>query len=69
VFQSLSSNGSRRLLFVHHVARRLGVSCRTVRWWARTGQIPAFRLHVKVWAFYEGDVLAFAARRDADRAA
>lgn len=32
-----------RALLVHHVARRLGVSGRTVRWWAQNGLIKAFK--------------------------
>jgi excisionase family DNA binding protein len=54
---------------VHHVARRLSVSQRTVRWWAGTGRIPAFKLGVKIWAFYEADVEAFRVKRDTERAA
>jgi predicted site-specific integrase-resolvase len=63
------TNGSVRPLLTHHVARRLNVARRTVRWWARTGQIGAFRLKVKVWAFNPVDVEAFAAKRHAGKAA
>ena len=46
-------------LHVHQVALRLGVSERTVRWWAQTGQLPASRLGVKLWAFDQHDVVEF----------
>ena len=51
-------------LYVCHVAGRLSVSERTVRWWAETGRLRGRRLKVKVWAFAEADVLEFARRRD-----
>lgn len=56
-------------MFVHIVAERLGVSRRTVRWWAETGQLSGFRVGLKLWAFRREDVEAFAARRAAGKAA
>ena len=47
---------SDRVLLVHHVAKRLGVARRTVRWWAETGHIRAHRAGVKLWTFREADV-------------
>ena len=47
---------SDRTLLVHHVAKRLGVARRTVRWWAETGRIRAYRAGVKLWTFREADV-------------
>jgi predicted site-specific integrase-resolvase len=41
------------------VARRLRKSERTVRWYARTGQIRAVRVGTKLWKYYESDVEAF----------
>jgi excisionase family DNA binding protein len=58
-----------RPLLVHHVARQLNVSRRTVRWWARAGRLKAFRLRVKVWAFRREDVASFAAARSRAKAA
>lgn len=48
-----------RLLLVHHVAQRLKVGRRTVRWWAMTGRLPAHRQGVKVWVFAETAVNRF----------
>jgi hypothetical protein len=44
------------MLLAHIVARRLGVSPRTVRWWAETDRIRARRRGVKLWEFAEPDV-------------
>jgi excisionase family DNA binding protein len=65
---SVGQSGN-KILKVHSVARRLGVSCRTVRWWAQTGQLSAFRIGVKLWCFHERDVEALRARRGAQYAA
>lgn len=54
-------------LLVRHVAVRLSVSERTVRWWAETGQLPGRRFKVKIWGFEESAVIAFALRRGCDR--
>jgi excisionase family DNA binding protein len=57
-----------RVLRVHTVAKRLGVAPRTVRYWAKTGLLPASKSGVKLWAFNASDVAKFAARRpDASR--
>lgn len=49
-----------RPLLVHHVARRLGVPRRTVRYWAATGRIPAIKAGPKIWKFRLIDVERFA---------
>jgi hypothetical protein len=41
---------------LHHVARRLGVSPRTVRWMAQNHLIPAQKRGLKIWIFVENDV-------------
>lgn len=61
--------GVGRLLLTHHVARRLGVSSRTVRWWAQTRQLRAVRVGLRVWAYYPSDVEAFAVNRTWGKAA
>jgi len=48
-----------RLLPTNVVARRLGKSQRTIRWYAKTGRIPAVRIGTKLWKFHEVDVEAF----------
>ena len=53
---------SRRLLPTNVVARRLNKSLRTVRWYAKTGRIPAVRDGVKLWKFHDSDVEAFKLR-------
>ena len=47
---------------VLEVAQYLGVSERTVRWWAATGRIRATRVGVKIWQFERDDVEAFSLR-------
>jgi excisionase family DNA binding protein len=44
------------------VARRWNVPERTIRHWARTGQIPAVKFGRKIWRFRLGDVESLAAR-------
>jgi len=56
-----------RLLPTSIVARILSVPERTVRWWARTGRIPASRDGVKLWKFRRSDVLFVKARLIARR--
>ena|ERR1700733_14297844 len=53
--------GLDRPLFVHHVAIRLSISRRTVRHWAKTGKIKAFkdRKTPKLWRFRKHDVDEF----------
>ena len=52
-----------REILAHHVAARLNVSVRTVRWWAATGRLAAHREGLRTWKFRERDVLAFGASR------
>jgi excisionase family DNA binding protein len=41
---------------VTNAAKLLGVSPRTVRYWAATGILPAHRRGPKMWFFYESDL-------------
>ena len=67
VSSTLTKRNSGDLLLVHHVARLLGVPCRTVRHWAATGRLPAMRAGRRAWNFRRGDVVAFALLRHDDR--
>jgi excisionase family DNA binding protein len=58
-----SSAATDRPLLVHHVAKLLGVKCRSVRHWAATGQIAALKSGPRIWTFQRADVTAFAAVR------
>jgi excisionase family DNA binding protein len=49
-------------LLVHHVVRMLGVSARTVRYWASRGTLPAIKSGPKIWCFRIEDVQQFAAQ-------
>lgn len=51
-----------RVLSVHTVAVRFGVSDRTVRLWAAKGRLPAFKDGPKVWRFRATAVEAVRAR-------
>ncbi|MCU1381798.1 MAG: hypothetical protein JWL71_495 [Acidobacteria bacterium] len=51
-----------RVLSVHTVAVRFGVSDRTIRFWAETGQLPGFKDGPKIWRFRATDVAAAQAR-------
>jgi excisionase family DNA binding protein len=57
-----------RPLLVHHVAKRLGLSCRMVRYLARRGKLRAFKIGPKIWQFLVADVDQFRARREARHA-
>jgi predicted site-specific integrase-resolvase len=57
VLQSVPTS-SESILLVHHVAKRLGLAPRTVRWFARTGRIPARRINRRAWGFRPADVIA-----------
>jgi excisionase family DNA binding protein len=46
---------ARRTLLVHHVARRLNRSTRTVRWYVQTGRLKSTRFG-KLWTFHPQDV-------------
>lgn len=56
-----------RILRVNNVSKRLGLSERTVRYYAETRQIRAFKRGPKIWLFCEPDVIAFAIERDLPR--
>ena len=51
-----------QLLRVHNVAKRCGVSPRTVRSWVESGLLPAHKRGPKVWFVYEDDLLRFLER-------
>jgi excisionase family DNA binding protein len=51
-----------RILSVHTVAIRFGVSDRTVRLWAQKGRLPGFKDGPKIWRFRASDVEAARAR-------
>jgi excisionase family DNA binding protein len=51
-----------RVLSVHAVAVRFGVSDRTIRLWAKNGRLPAFKDGPKIWRFRATDVEAVRAR-------
>jgi excisionase family DNA binding protein len=51
-----------RILSVHAVAVRFGVSDRTIRWWAKNGRLPGFKDGPKIWRFRATDVEAVRAR-------
>jgi excisionase family DNA binding protein len=53
------SNSGEQLLHVYHVARRLAVSERTVRNLAARGEIPAFKIGIKLWRFKQRDIDAY----------
>jgi excisionase family DNA binding protein len=56
--------GAETLLHVHHVAARLGVSCRTVRLWAELGELPGFKIgRGKLWRFRRDDIEEYVAHR------
>jgi excisionase family DNA binding protein len=58
---SFTADGE-RVLSVHTVATRLGVSDRTVRFWAEKGWLRGFKDGPKIWRFRETDVEAARAR-------
>jgi len=51
-----------RVLSVHAVAVRFGVSDRTIRLWAKNGRLPAFKDGPKIWRFRATAVEAVRAR-------
>jgi excisionase family DNA binding protein len=51
-----------RVLSVHMVAVRFGVSDRTIRLWAASGRLPGFKEGPKIWRFRATDVEALRAR-------
>jgi excisionase family DNA binding protein len=56
-----------RVLSVHMVAVRFGVSDRTIRFWAARGRLPGFKDGPKIWRFRATDVEAVRARLMARR--
>jgi excisionase family DNA binding protein len=54
---SFTADGE-RVLSVHTVAVRFGVSDRTVRLWAEKGWLPGFKDGPKIWRFRATDVEA-----------
>jgi excisionase family DNA binding protein len=51
-----------RVLSVHAVAIRFGVSDRTIRLWAKNGRLPGFKDGPKIWRFRATAVEAVRAR-------
>ena len=56
-------------LEVKQVAKMLGVSERTVRWFVATNQLPDRRRGTKILVFVEAEVLALRDRRASEREA
>lgn len=54
---------SKRPLRINNVAKRTGVSERTLRHWAATGRLPAKRAGKKIWVFDPDAIKAFMRRR------
>lgn len=48
-----------RFIRSNNVAHMIGVSERTVRKWAQSGLLTAYKHGPKIWFFKESDVLAF----------
>jgi excisionase family DNA binding protein len=57
-----------RPLLVHHVANRLGLSCRQVRYLAQRGHLPGFKIGKKIWGFQRAEVDTYSATRKAQHA-
>jgi excisionase family DNA binding protein len=53
-----------RPLLVHHVAKRLGLSRRMIRYLARRGTLRAHKAGPKIWQFLAADVDEFRMRRE-----
>jgi excisionase family DNA binding protein len=52
-----------RILYVHHAAKRLHCTARTVRRLIKRGQIPAYRKGRRAWTIRSSDLDGFLARR------
>ena len=52
-----------RLLQVHHVAARLGVAPRTIRYWAEIGELPGFKVGLRQWRFRESEIEEYIERK------
>lgn len=55
---------SDRPLLVHHVAKRLSLSCREVRHLAQLGKLPGFKPGRKIWRFHRVDVDLYLSMRE-----
>ena len=69
MFRNICIREGATRLYVCHVAQELSVAETTVRWWARTGQLPGQRISVKVWVFSPADVIAFRDKRESGKEA
>jgi excisionase family DNA binding protein len=56
-----------RILRVRHVAEILESSPRTIRYWAETGILPAFKVGLREWRFSEAAILAYIEHRKNDQ--
>jgi DNA-binding transcriptional MerR regulator len=54
-------------LSAHHVAKRLGLKPRMVRYLAQTGVLKATKSGIKIWKFDPADVEDLRLRREAER--
>jgi excisionase family DNA binding protein len=66
--QSVKESGAtvrpEKLLHVHHVAAKLGVSCRTVRLWAELRELPGFKIgRGKLWRFREQEIAEYVEKK------
>lgn len=57
--------GTSRTLLAHHVAKRLGLSSRMVRYLAETGKLHGVKSGKKIWKFLAAEVEEFRAQREA----
>jgi excisionase family DNA binding protein len=60
--QSTKEDKRDKLLRVAHVAKRLGVSPRTVRYWAEVGELKGFKIGHREWRFREQDIVEYQER-------
>jgi excisionase family DNA binding protein len=51
------------LLDTYEVAKRLGVSIRTVCLWAEIGELPGFKMGRRMWRFWERDINEYLDRK------
>jgi excisionase family DNA binding protein len=63
VFVPTKSLTKPRILHANNVAKRIGVTERTVRHMAAHGRIPAFKSGRRAWSFYAADIDAHIAMR------
>ena len=55
--------GAARRIRVNHVAKRLGVPERTVRYLASTRRLPGYKIGEKIWFFNVADIEAYQINR------